>query len=413
MAQIIRSDDLRKQNRETVLRALRRGVTLSRTALCQVTGFSPATVSAIAAGLLDEGVLLESREGGGPSQKRGRPQVALSLNPNVATVATASLTLNQVSVALIDYAGALIEERTCKFNTAQSSSDELVSAIADTLRHVLRAHPKKAKMLMEIAVGIQGVTDARGRQMMWSPITPVRQLMLSSELEARFGVPVLLSNDCNMIAEGLRFRDPQHFGSDFAALLLWNGIGMGLYFRDHAFTGVRSSAAEFGHMIHIPHGARCRCGNHGCIEAYAGDYAIWRRAKQQTPDAAPDDNISGHDMQELAERARAAPGPERDAYAEAGTAIGTGLSNLFALIDPVPVALVGSGAAAYDLMDEEIRAAILDSLAGSEHGMPEIYCFAEEHPLIRDGCLITALKDIDRRVFAPGNQDDGALKNAS
>jgi predicted NBD/HSP70 family sugar kinase len=388
-------------------------VTLSRTALCRVTGFSPATVSAITAGLLEEGVLIESREGSGTSQKRGRPQVALSLNPDVATVAAVSLTLNQASVALIDYTGSLIEERTHRFNTAGSSAEELVNAIAETMHHVLSAHLGKAKRLMEIAVGIQGVTDANGRVMMWSPITHVKNLPLASELEARFAVPVLVANDCNMIAEGLRFRDPERFGSDFAALLLANGIGMGLYFRDRTFTGVRSSAGEFGHMTHMPHGALCRCGNHGCIEAYAGDYAISRRALQQSPEEPPEDDISASDMAEIAERGRAAPGPERDAYAEAGTAIGTGLGNLFALIDPVPVALVGSGAAAYDLMEDSIRDAIMSSLAGSEHGMPEISCYSEEHPLIRDGSVITALKDIDRRVVAPGNMANGGLKNAS
>jgi predicted NBD/HSP70 family sugar kinase len=118
-------------------------------------------------------------------------------------------------------------------------------------------------------------------------------------------------------------------------------------------------------------------------------------------------------MQSLAERARQSPGPERDAYREAGIAIGTGLGNLFALIDPVPVALVGSGAAAYDLMEASIKEAIASTMAGAEHGIPEIRCYPEEHPLIRDGCLICALKDIDRRVVAPGNLVQGALSNAS
>src|SRR3546814_12418462 len=34
----------------------------------------------------------------------------------------------------------------------------------------------------------------------------------------------------------------------------------------------------FGHMLHIPGGAMCRCGARGCIEAYAGFYAVLRTA---------------------------------------------------------------------------------------------------------------------------------------
>lgn len=413
MARVVRPDDLRRQNRETVLRALRRAVTLSRTALCRVTGLSPATVSAITAGLLGERVLVEWRENGAPAQKRGRPQVALALNPAVASVAAISLTLNRVSAALIDYSGKLIAEEIHRFDTVKAGPEQLAGEIETTLRRVLDAHPAEARWLMEIAVGIQGVTDANGRLLLWSPITPVTDLPLAGQLERKFGVPAVLANDCNMIAEGLRWRDPERFGADFAALLLSNGIGMGLYLRDQPFNGVRSSAAEFGHMIHIPHGARCRCGKHGCIEAYAGDYAIRRRAALRSPDAPPEDDIPVEDMRALAKKARHSPGPERDAYREAGTAIGTGLGNLFALIDPVPVALVGPGAAEFSLIEETMREAIAGSMAGSKFDTIAIQCYAEEHSLIREGCMITALKNIDRHTVAPGNVANGVLRHAS
>src|SRR5690606_11074222 len=101
--------------------------------------------------------------------------------------------------------------------------------------------------------------------------------------------------------------------------------------------GTRSSGGEFGHMIHIPGGDLCRCGRHGCIEAYAGNYAIWRNARGLHERDGFVAHIEDHDMLELAETARAHDGPERAAYRTAGEAIGTGLGSLFALIDPAPV----------------------------------------------------------------------------
>ena len=41
--------------------------------------------------------------------------------------------------------------------------------------------------------------------------------------------------------------------------------------------------------------------------------------------------------------------PERKAFEQAGKALGFGLRNLFALMDPMPIAIVGIGATAFDL----------------------------------------------------------------
>ncbi len=38
--------------------------------------------------------------------------------------------------------------------------------------------------------------------------------------------------------------------------------------------GARGVAGEIGHVVADPAGARCRCGQHGCIETLAGSRAI-------------------------------------------------------------------------------------------------------------------------------------------
>ena len=80
---------------------------------------------------------------------------------------------------------------------------------------------------------------------------------------------------------------------------------MGLVLKGELFTGTQSSGGEFGHMIHRPGGALCRCGRRGCVEAYAGDYAIWRNAKRKSEYSVPEDGIGNADMQAIAARARA------------------------------------------------------------------------------------------------------------
>jgi predicted NBD/HSP70 family sugar kinase len=114
--------------------------------------------------------------------------------------------------------------------------------------------------VLRIAIAVQGITDAASRKLLWSPITRYDDIPFADRLEQEFGVPVSVENDCNMIAEALRWRDPVRYRDDFIAILLSHGIGMGLVIKGELFTGTQSSGAEFGHMIHRPDGALCRCG---------------------------------------------------------------------------------------------------------------------------------------------------------
>ncbi|MEP1112600.1 MAG: winged helix-turn-helix domain-containing protein, partial [Nitratireductor sp.] len=101
MTAIARSDDVRRQNRRLVLSVLRRSETLSRTEITARTGLSPSTVSAITSDLLSDGILRKLGDGDAAAARRGRPQVALGLNPDAAAVIGVVLSLNALSAALI------------------------------------------------------------------------------------------------------------------------------------------------------------------------------------------------------------------------------------------------------------------------------------------------------------------------
>ena len=413
MAKIARSDDLRPQNRLLLLGALRRAGSLSRTELSARTGLSASTVSTITSALVAEGILLEGEtEQGTARGRRGRPQVALALNPMAATVGAVEIAVNSVTAALIDYSGDQIDESARQFDTMQAGSDGLIGTVIDCLRQLIAGHPAAGRRLKHISLGVQGVTDASGQTMLWSPITACRSIPFGTRISDAFSVPVTVANDCSMIAEALRWQYPERYTRDFIAIMLSHGIGMGLFQNDQLFGGVRSSASEFGHMVHQPDGALCRCGRRGCIEAYAGDYAIWRAANGLSPDTPPRSEITNDDIAALAERARSGAAAERAAYRDAGDAIGYGLASLFALIDPVPVAFVGSGAAAFDLMEPNIRAAIDKTIIGEEAAGIEMDCYPSEQPLIRQGCQLTALTHLDRRLFAARGAEDQMARKA-
>lgn len=396
----IRHDDLRRRNRAMVIAALRRAGQQSRTEIAATTALSHSTISAISSDLIGEGVLVEARSAESTVAKRGRPQVAIGLNAGAASVVAAVLSLNSLSAAVIDYSGRTIADKSTRLSTLTISRDELVAKtiaiIADVIAKQVGSGP-----VMRIVLAIQGITDASSRTLLWSPITHENDVTFADLIEQATGIPVQVENDCNMIALALRSHDPERYRKDFIAILLSHGIGMGMVLRGELFTGTQSSGGEFGHMVHKPNGALCRCGRRGCIEAYAGNYAIWRNAKG-LPDDAPVDDVSDADIVALADEARRHEGREREAFRKAGEALGFGLGSLFALIDPAPVAMVGHGVVAFDLLEGPIRDAIAKTAGGLHSKAISFATEPNELPLIREGCAIRALAYLDEQVFAPG-----------
>lgn len=398
----IRHDDLRRRNRAMVISAVRRAGRPSRTEIAATTGLSHSTISAISSDLIGEGILAESKSGEPSSLKRGRPQVGLRLNPEAAAVMAVVMSLNFLSVALIDYAGRVVAEEKRRLDTLTMARDELIGECVAIVRRHLEEPALASRRVLRIALAIQGITDSHARAMLWSPITPHADIAFADILEDEFAIPVTMENDCNMMAVALRWRDTDRYRDDFIAILLSHGIGMGIVLKGELFTGTHSSGGEFGHMIHRPNGALCRCGRRGCVEAYAGNYAIWRNARGIGENTVPVADIDDADMQALAAKARQGDGPERQAYRTAGEALGFGLGSLFALIDPAPVTMVGVGAAAFDLIEPALREAIASTAGGQHSKSISFDTEPDELPLIREGCATRALIFVDQEIFAAG-----------
>lgn len=406
MPALVRTDDVRRQNTRSIIQVLRRHGSVSRTEIVEYTGLSPATVSTITSGLILDGLLLNQPEQAHSQDtvnRRGRPRVTLSLNPQVGCIVVMVLSINKLTAWLQDYAGKVLATAEDHFESRTASLEDFDHYLLRMVTRLMSQQNNNPMPLRFISVGVQGVVDAGGQIMLWSPMTRLLNVPLGEMLHRAFNVPVWVANDCNMAAEALHWQDSKRFGDDFAAILLGSGIGMGLVLKGKRFIGRQSSAAEFGHMVHADDsGALCRCGQHGCVEAYVGDYAIWRRVAGLPEQSPPVDEIDPVAMLDLARRAHEIDGVEREAYREAGRALGKALRSLFALIDPITIAFIGSGVRAFNLMEPEIRNALRHNGNMLEASDVSLYCYEDSQELIHLGCAITTLQTLDRNLGLGG-----------
>lgn len=364
-----------------------------------MTGLSPAAVSGITSAMLEEGLLVQADADAEAAKGRGRPQVKLSLNPLRGCVVAVMIAVNRIRLKLIDYAGEERAESHVDVAALELRRGDFIRTIGDAVFTLLDETPQPAGPLSRIEISVQGITDGAGAKILWSPVLRAREIDLGRRFSRRFGVPVSVMNDCAAMTEALQWIDPPRYRERFAAVLIGYGVGMGLFIDGAPLVGLRDSAVEFGHMNHVPEGALCRCGRRGCVEAYAADYAIWRRAKglDATKLVAPP---PAAEMARIEELAREGDEQARAAYREAGCAIGFGLGRLFALIGPVPVAFTGSGTRTMDLLEEGLRDGFEQSLVEDLRGELIFETLGDEAALVFKGLAMAALNRLDTEDVA-------------
>jgi predicted NBD/HSP70 family sugar kinase len=320
--------------------------------------------------LIDEGLIEEVDHSADlvVEIKRGRPTVQLALQPQAIKVVAAKISLEGIDSLISDYAGQVIAEHHSPMPSGLRStteSTEIAIFIASHIRELLSLAQLTPSQIARVGIAAQGHTDLDHGTLVWSPALKARNISLAQPLQTMLGIPCQIANDANMIAEGLMARDPGLYGQHTACVFIGHGVGLGLIIGGKVYHGATGAAAEFGHANHIIDGALCLCGRRGCLEAYAGGYAIVRRARGLTDDKLNWTEIDANDIAAVEQLARSGNKAARRAFEDAGTALGYGVGRLIAMLNPQRVVLGGALISAADLLDKALRTAISESVVES------------------------------------------------
>lgn len=401
------SDHVRRQNRSLVLTALRRREPIARVDLGAETHLSPATITAITADLIAEG-LIEARddevvdpEVQAEPARRGRPRVMLRLDPHAAYVVAVRVSRDLVVLELADYDGRVVDRQESSLSTFEETQATFPGKLSDLIHAIVAANGLDIRQVAEIAIGAQGFVDTNAGSVMWSPAFRQRDMRLVEPLKALTGRSCVLSNDANMIAQALHEANPDVYSGTFAVIFVDQGVGAGLFVGDRLHHGAAGSAAEFGHMNHLPAGALCQCGRRGCLEAYIADYAIHRQALGLPEDAAPL-SVRPTQGELVAHEAAAYAGDATmlGIYHRAGEALGYGLARLMAMVNPSRIVLTGGSVRAYPLMAEGMNDALDAALVEDLRRSTVIETLPWQTDMIMTGLMSYVLSRLDRDVFA-------------
>ncbi|MBN9672639.1 ROK family protein [Roseibium aggregatum] len=394
-------DQIRRQNRSIVLQALRRNGPTARIDLGHKTRLSPATVTAITSDLLDQDLIL-SLESEEPKtqQARGRPRTLLKLNPEAVYTVCIRLSVNNIDLALVNYAGEVIRDRRIHFDSATADARTFPETLVEAIASFLQEAGTSPSRVREIGVAAQGVVETETGLVAWSPAFSGRRIPIVAPLQAAFGADCYISNDTNMITEALHWSDPKRYSGTFAVVMLDYGVGMGLYLDNHLFSGASGTAAEFGHANHIPGGALCRCGKRGCIEAYLSDYALVRAAAGLPDDTDPMTIEAGEKgLARLIELASCGDADARRTFSEAGRVLGYGIARVVAIIDPSRLVLTGAAVRAFSFMEKAMWEGLEEALVADLRKNFALDVMPWNEDYIRGGLIAQSMERLDSTFY--------------
>lgn len=124
-----------------------------------------------------------------------------------------------------------------------------------------------------VGVGVPGLVDSERGILRHAVNLDVNgdDLPLRDLLSARLGVPVVIENDVNAAALAAQLLAA---ADDVVYLSVGTGLAAGLVMRGNLRRGEHGAAGEIGHIPVDPEGARCGCGQRGCLETIASGAAL-------------------------------------------------------------------------------------------------------------------------------------------
>ena len=183
----------------------------------------------------------------------------------------------KVATALVDAEGNIVA--TGRGSTGPQADPSAV--IAEIVTSIRKASATVASdHISAVGVGAAGQIDPATGTIRSSPNLGWENVPLRAELEQALEMPVLVANDVQAAAWGEWRHGAGQNITDIVCLFVGTGIGGGVIAAGHLLVGCGGSAGELGHTIIDRNGPTCRCGNHGCLEALAGGWAIALRAKE-------------------------------------------------------------------------------------------------------------------------------------
>jgi glucokinase len=216
-----------------------------------------------------------------------------------------------------------------------------------------------------VGVGAPGPLDRERGVVVVAPNLGWQDFPLRALIAERVGLEATLDNDANCATLGEAWTGAARGARSVVGITIGTGIGGGLILDGRLYHGASDVAGEIGHMTIDTSGRRCKCGNYGCLEAYASGPNIAQRAREAIesgevsllPDLVAGDltRITAQTVYDANDRGDALA---REVVRDTARFLGAGIANLLNVFNPEVVVIAGGVTQAGDALFVPLRAEV-------------------------------------------------------
>ncbi|WP_167202298.1 ROK family glucokinase [Actinomyces respiraculi] len=257
-----------------------------------------------------------------------------------------------------------------------NNRDAIMTTIIDCVNE-LRA---QVEGVATVGVGAAGFVSSDRNTMVSGTNLDWTGVKIGDVVSAGTGLPVVVENDANAAGWAEARFGVGAGRSNVLVVTLGTGVGGAVIIDGRLVRGAAGFAAEIGHITIVPGGRPCGCGLRGCLERYGSGTALgmngYELARFRPDYAARIIELSGGQVRDISGKAVTMAAREGDAaalecYEQLGDALGQGLADLSAVLDPEVVVLTGGMTEAGAILLEPVTKAFSTYLTARSR-RPEI-----------------------------------------
>jgi glucokinase-like ROK family protein len=254
-----------------LLRLLRDEGPRSRAELGELAGMARSKLEAELVRLKQVGLV---QEGGKAASRGGRRSTLVELS-SFLHFGGIDLGATSIRVAIMG-AELQVEAHVAEPMEIRRGPEQVLARAGELIEKLAR---DRGVQLTGIGVGVPGPVRFLDGMPVSPPIMPGwHEYPVRDLLARRFGCPVLVDNDVNVMAVGEHWGGVAKSVDNYLFVKIGTGIGCGIMIRGQVYRGIDGCAGDIGHINVDPDGPVCACGNSGCLEAMFGGAALVRDA---------------------------------------------------------------------------------------------------------------------------------------